>query len=279
MTSQFKSLERSLSRAASARSFVSWSSVGLLAGRCQGLNMRQAHARCSTRTRRNMQLQASVRDPSDPYNAYIDKSLIVPGVAEGPLRGLSFAVKDLFDVAGHLTGFGNPIWLETHPPATHTAPAVQALLNAGATLRGKTHMDELAYSLNGENVHYGTPINPAAPGRIPGGSSSGSAVAVACGDVDIGLGTDTGGSIRVPASFCGLLGIRPSWGRVSAEGTAALAPSFTTPGWCVGLGQATWRRKRARKAGLPHEGYDGPVMAWCQILCKWPRGPHPLARR
>ncbi|GIL60004.1 hypothetical protein Vafri_14638 [Volvox africanus] len=140
-------------------------------------------------------------------------------------------------------------------------------------------MDELAYSLNGENVHYGTPINPAAPGRIPGGSSSGSAVAVACGDVDIGLGTDTGGSIRVPASFCGLLGIRPSWGRVSAEGTAALAPSFTTPGWCVGLGQATWRRKRARKAGLPHEGYDGPVMAWCQILCKWPRGPHPLARR
>ncbi|GIL59998.1 hypothetical protein Vafri_14638 [Volvox africanus] len=141
MTSQFKSLERSLSRAASARSFVSWSSVGLLAGRCQGLNMRQAHARCSTRTRRNMQLQASVRDPSDPYNAYIDKSLIVPGVAEGPLRGLSFAVKDLFDVAGHLTGFGNPIWLETHPPATHTAPAVQV----STYLRGRSPIPSLTY--------------------------------------------------------------------------------------------------------------------------------------
>ncbi|PNW76486.1 hypothetical protein CHLRE_11g467630v5 [Chlamydomonas reinhardtii] len=167
----------------------------------------------------------------DPNNAFIDKSLTVQGAAEGPLKGLTFAVKDLFDVAGHRTGFGNPVWLDTHPPATRTAPAVQALLDAGATLRGKTHMDELAYSLNGENVHYGTPRNPAAPGRIPGGSSSGSAVAVAAGDVDIGLGTDTGGSIRVPASFCGLLALRPTWGRVSSEATTALAPSFTTPAW------------------------------------------------
>ncbi|KXZ51886.1 hypothetical protein GPECTOR_11g320 [Gonium pectorale] len=175
-----------------------------------------------------MQARAS---SNDPYNAYIDKDLTLQGAAEGPLKGLTFTVKDLFDVAGHRTGFGNPLWLETHPPATRTSPAVQALLDAGATLRGKTHMDELAYSLNGENVHYGTPVNPAAPGRIPGGSSSGSAVAVAAGEVDIGVGTDTGGSIRVPAAFCGLLGLRPTWGRVSAEATTALAPSFTTPGW------------------------------------------------
>ncbi|KAG2439098.1 hypothetical protein HYH02_006620 [Chlamydomonas schloesseri] len=170
----------------------------------------------------------------DPNNAYIDKGLTVQGAAEGPLKGLTFAVKDLFDVAGHRTGFGNPTWLETHPPATRTAPAVQALLDAGATLRGKTHMDELAYSLNGENKHYGTPRNPAAPGRIPGGSSSGSAVAAAAGDVPLALGSDTGGSVRVPAAYCGLFGIRPTWGRTNLEGARPLAPSFDTAGWWVG---------------------------------------------
>ncbi|GIL82498.1 hypothetical protein Vretimale_11935 [Volvox reticuliferus] len=226
-----KGLERSLSRASPARSFVSWGSVSLLAGRCSGLSIRQAYFRSFTWPRRRMQMQANVNDPSDPYNAYIDKSLTVPGAAEGPLRGLSFAVKDLFDVAGHLTGFGNPIWLETHSPATRTAQAVQALLDAGATLCGKTHMDELAYSLNGENVHYGTPTNPAAPGRIPGGSSSGSAVAVAAGDVPLALGSDTGGSVRVPAAYCGLLGIRPTWGRTNLTGARPLAPSFDTAGW------------------------------------------------
>ncbi|KAG2432169.1 hypothetical protein HXX76_009089 [Chlamydomonas incerta] len=171
----------------------------------------------------------------DPNNAYIDKALTVQGAAEGPLKGLTFAVKDLFDVSGHRTGFGNPVWLETHPPATRTAPAVQALLDAGATLRGKTHMDELAYSLNGENVHYGTPRNPAAPGRIPGGSSSGSAVAAAAGDVPLALGSDTGGSVRVPAAYCGLFGIRPSWGRTNLEGARPLAPSFDTAGWWVAV--------------------------------------------
>ncbi|GFR45104.1 hypothetical protein Agub_g6481 [Astrephomene gubernaculifera] len=167
----------------------------------------------------------------DPNNAYIDRTLTVHGAQEGSLKGLKFAAKDLFDVAGHRTGFGNPVWLDTHPPATRTAPAVQTLLDAGATLYGKTHMDELAYSLNGENAHYGTPVNPAAPGRIPGGSSSGSAVAVAAGDVPLALGSDTGGSVRVPASYCGLLGIRPTWGRISLEGLRPLAPSFDTVGW------------------------------------------------
>ncbi|KAK9829139.1 hypothetical protein WJX72_004102 [[Myrmecia] bisecta] len=150
---------------------------------------------------------------------------------QGPLEGLAFAAKDIYDVKGYRTAFGNPTWLETHPVATSTAPAVQALLDAGARLVGKTHMDELAYSLNGENVHYGTPVNPAAPDRVPGGSSSGSAVAVADGTVDIGLGSDTGGSVRVPAAYCGILGIRPTHGRVSLEIACPMAPSFDTGGF------------------------------------------------
>ena len=104
-------------------------------------------------------------------------SLDIPGASQGPLAGLTFAAKDLFDVAGHTTGAGNPTWLATHPPATTTAPAVQALLDAGARLVGKTVTDELAFSINGENAHYGTPLNAKAPQRIPGGSSSGSASA------------------------------------------------------------------------------------------------------
>ncbi|MEW5297920.1 MAG: hypothetical protein WDW36_001098 [Sanguina aurantia] len=163
--------------------------------------------------------------------AYIDAGLHIDGAAAGPLSGLTFAVKDLFDVAGHVTGFGSPTWLATHAPATATAPAVQLLLDAGANLRGKTHMDELAYSLNGENVHYGTPVNPAAPGRVPGGSSSGSAVAVAAGDAPLSLGSDTGGSVRIPASYVGSLGMRPTHGRITLAGGRPLAPSFDTVGW------------------------------------------------
>ena len=118
----------------------------------------------------------------------------------------------MFDIAGHRTGNGNPVWLETHAPAARTASAVERLLAAGASMVGKTHTDEMAYSLNGENVHYGTPTNPHAPGRIPGGSSSGSAVAVAGGLVDFALGTDCGGSVRLPASYCGIYGIRTTHG-------------------------------------------------------------------
>ncbi len=150
---------------------------------------------------------------------------------EGPLAGRSFVAKDVFDVAGFATGAGHPEWLAEAGTAQSTAAAVAALVDAGATLIGKAHTDELAYSLSGTNVHYGTPVNPAAPGRMPGGSSSGSAVAVASGLCDIGLGGDTGGSVRVPASYCGIWGIRPSHGRVASEGMVPLAPSFDTVGW------------------------------------------------
>jgi amidase len=170
--------------------------------------------------------------PNDPYNAFCRHADVeMQGAPDGPLRGLTFAVKDVFDIAGHRTGNGNPVWLETHPPAARTASAVERLLAAGARMVGKTHTDELAYSLNGENVHYGTPINPRAPGRIPGGSSSGSAAAVAGGLVDFALGTDCGGSVRLPASFCGIYGIRTRHGLVPADGVVDLAKSFDTVGW------------------------------------------------
>jgi amidase len=168
----------------------------------------------------------------DPYNAFCRHTQVeLAGAPEGPLRGLTFAVKDVFDIAGHRTGNGNPVWLETHLPSTRTASSVERLLAAGATMIGKTHTDEMTYSLNGENVHYGTPTNPRAPGRIPGGSSSGSAVAVAGGVADFALGTDCGGSIRLPASYCGIFGIRPTHGLVPADGVVDLAASFDTVGW------------------------------------------------
>jgi amidase len=155
----------------------------------------------------------------------------VKGAPHGPLAGLRFAVKDIYDVAGQKTGFGSPDWLRTHEPAGRTAPAVQALLDAGAEIAGKTLTDEMAWSLTGENAHYGTPVNVNAPGRIPGGSSSGSVSVVAAGVVDFAIGSDTGGSVRLPASFCGVLGIRPTHGRISLEGVCPLASSFDTCGW------------------------------------------------
>ena len=155
----------------------------------------------------------------------------VKGSGKGPLAGLTFGVKDIYDIAGHKTGFGSPDWLATHDAATSTAPVVAALLAAGAEMVGKTQTDELTYSLNGENAHYGTPVNVNAPGRIPGGSSSGSSAAVAGKLVDFAVGSDTGGSVRAPASFCGIYGIRPTHGRISLEGACALAKSFDTAGW------------------------------------------------
>ncbi len=155
----------------------------------------------------------------------------LPGSGTGPLAGLSLAVKDVFHIKGHRTGAGNPDWLRTHPAAETTAPAVQRLLDTGAHTVGKTHTDELAYSLNGENVHYGTPVNPNAAGRIPGGSSSGSAAAVAGGLVDFAIGTDCGGSVRLPASYCGIFGFRPTHGCIPLDGIVPLASSFDTVGW------------------------------------------------
>jgi amidase len=147
------------------------------------------------------------------------------------LAGLTFAAKDLFDVAGYPTGGGNPDWAAYYPVPTRHAWAVQTLLDAGATLAGKTITDEVSLGILGENPFYGTPVNTAAPDRVPGGSSSGSAAAVAAGLVDTALGTDTGGSVRVPASFCGLYGIRPTHGRLNLRGMLPQAPSSDTTGW------------------------------------------------
>ena len=167
--------------------------------------------------------------PSAPSVARTTRGL--GGSPGGPLHGLTFAAKDVFDIAGSRTGFGNPTWLESHPPALATAPAVQRLLDAGADMVGKTVTDELTYSLSGQNAHYGTPVNSSAPGRICGGSSSGSASAVAGGMVDFAMGTDCGGSVRLPASYCGILGIRPTHGRISLEGVSPFTWSFDVAGW------------------------------------------------
>ena len=168
----------------------------------------------------------------DSLNAFCTHSAArLQGAPGGQLAGLTFAAKDLFDIAGHVTGAGNPDWLALHAPASRTAPVVQRLVDSGAEMIGKTHTDELSRGILGENAHYGTPINPKAPGRVPGGSSSGSAAAVAGGLVDFALGTDTGGSVRIPASFCGIYGIRPTHGRLSLEGVVGQAPSYDTVGW------------------------------------------------
>lgn len=155
----------------------------------------------------------------------------IEGRAGGPLAGLTFAAKDLFDVAGRPTGAGNHDWARDHPVPSKHAWAVQTLLDGGATLVGKTITDEISLGILGENAFDGTPANPRAPGRVPGGSSSGSASAVAQGLCDTALGTDTGGSVRVPASFCGLYGIRPTHGSLPLDGMLAQAPSSDTTGW------------------------------------------------
>jgi amidase len=170
--------------------------------------------------------------PADPINAFVDyPDVPVPNAANGPLAGLTFAVKDIFDVAGYPTGCGNPVKRRESGAAKTHAPVVARLLEAGARFVGKTHTAELAFSLDGRNAHYGTPINPAAPGRVPGGSSSGSAAAVAAGLCDFALGSDTGGSVRGPASFCGIVGLRPTFGRTDLRGAMPLAASFDTVGW------------------------------------------------
>jgi amidase len=166
-------------------------------------------------------------------SAFVPHDLAAPlrCATDGPLAGLTAAVKDMYDIAGTRTGNGNPTWLETHAPATAHAAAVARILNAGATIIGKAVCDEFFYSVTGANAHYGTPNNPRAPGRLPGGSSSGSASAVAAGACDFALGSDTGGSVRIPASFNGIYGLRTTHGRVDDKGAAAMAPSFDTPGW------------------------------------------------
>ena len=169
---------------------------------------------------------------SDDIGAFVpEQQFRLAGKSGGPLAGLTFAAKDLFDVAGHRTGGGNPDWARTYPVPTRHAWAVQTLLDAGADLIGKTITDEVSLGILGENPFEGTPRNLRAPGRVPGGSSAGSAAAVAAGLCDTALGTDTGGSVRVPASFCGIHGIRPTHGRLDLSGMMSQAPSSDTTGW------------------------------------------------
>ena len=162
-----------------------------------------------------------------PHN--IDVPIV--GAQTGLLAGLSAVVKDMYDIAGSRTGGGNPDWLATQKPASKHASAVEKILAAGATITGKTICDEFFYSVSGVTAHYGTPPNIRAPGRIPGGSSSGSAAACGANTCDFALGSDTGGSVRIPASFNGIYGLRPTHGRVDLTGAMAMAPSFDVAGW------------------------------------------------
>ncbi|MBP0491532.1 amidase [Roseomonas indoligenes] len=183
----------------------------------------------------------------------------------GLLAGLTFAAKDLYDVAGSPTTYGNPDWARTHPVPPSTAPIVKMLAEAGARFLGKTKTVELAYGLTGENIWYGTPVNPAAPDRFPGGSSSGSASVVASGGADIALGSDTGGSVRIPASYCGIFGIRPSWGAVPLTGARGLAPSFDTAGWFAARASVL---RRAGEVLLPLGG-EGPLGPCLRVQEAW----------
>jgi amidase len=176
-------------------------------------------------------------------SAFVPHDLTAPliGANAGSLAGLSAAIKDMYDIAGYRTGGGSPDWLDAQAPAKTTAAAVARILDAGATIIGRTVCDEFFYGLSGANTHYGTPINPRAPNRLPGGSSSGSASATAAGACDFALGSDTGGSVRVPAAFCGIYGIRPTHGRIDLSGAMPMAPSFDVAGWFAS-GPGVFRR-------------------------------------
>jgi amidase len=174
-----------------------------------------------------------MNNQNDSVNAFMAHGFEapVPRAETGPLADLSFAVKDMYDVKGLRTGFGNPAILERTEVARATNSTVQKLLDSGARFAGKTQCDELTFSLMGKNAHYPRPINSAAPNRVTGGSSSGSAAAVADGLCDFAIGSDTGGSVRGPASFCGLFGLRPTHGVIPLDHACGLAPSFDTFGW------------------------------------------------
>ena len=168
----------------------------------------------------------------DGLNAWCDyPAVAVPHAAQGPLAGMRLAVKDIFPVAGYPNGWGSPTRLSEADIDTETAPAVQALLDAGAQVVGKAQCEELCFSLTGINRHYGAPVNPRAPERVTGGSSSGSVSLTAAGVVDMATGSDTGGSVRAPASYTGLLGLRTTHGRIPLDGAMPLAPSYDVFGW------------------------------------------------
>ncbi len=180
-------------------------------------------------------------DPvEDPATWRVLGSPLVAPTGTGPLDGVALAVKDLVAVAGQRVGAGNPARLALARTEPAHAPVLAALLAAGAHVRGIATTDELAYSISGTNVHTGSPANPWGTGLAVGGSTSGPASAVARGQADLGLGTDTAGSIRVPASWCGLHGLRPTHGALPLDGVLPLAPGFDVVGWVT------------RDAGLLH---------------------------
>ena len=165
-------------------------------------------------------------------NAWCDYSHVdVPHAESGPLSGLTLAVKDIFQVTGYPNGWGQPTRLAEAEPDTETQSVVQAMLDAGISIAGKSQCEELCFSLTGINQHYGAPVNAAAPDRVTGGSSSGSVSLISAGIVDVAPGSDTGGSVRAPASYCGLIGLRTTHGRISLDRTMPLAPSFDCFGW------------------------------------------------
>ncbi|KAH6773255.1 translocon at the outer membrane of chloroplasts 64-V [Perilla frutescens var. hirtella] len=174
---------------------------------------------------------------SEDFGAFVERFELLPfpqpppPAARLPLSTLTFAVSDNFDVKGYITGYGSADWKRTHEATSKSAEVVKTMLKKGATCVGKTVMGQLGYGILGKNKNYGTPINPEEPSYVPGGSSSGSAVAVAAQIVDFALGTDTVGCIRVPASFCGILGFRPSHGLVSTVGVLPNSQSLDTVGW------------------------------------------------
>ena len=196
-----------------------------------------------------------------PSNAFLSlRDIMVPNAPSGPLAGLRLAVKDVLDVEGYPTG-GGALDFSPRPERT-TASCVRALLAAGAHFVGKTVTDELAFSLMGANDHFPRPRNWAAPTRFTGGSSCGSAAAVGANEADIALGTDTGGSIRAPASFCGLVGLRGTHGRIPTEGCLPLAPSFDTVGWFA----TSFAVYRQVAAVLEPEGKEEP-RSWRPLRC------------
>jgi amidase len=176
----------------------------------------------------------------------------------GPLSGIRLVAKDVLDVAGTVTGAGNPDWAAGRSRASRHAAAVATLLGAGAELAGKGQCAELAYSLSGDNVHYGMPTNSAAPAHDPGGSTSGPAAAVAGGLCDLGIGTDTLGSTRIPASYCGLYGYRPTHGVISTTGVLPLAQRFDTLGLLASDPVALRRAAEVLLGNRSTEGKDPP---------------------
>jgi amidase len=169
-------------------------------------------------------------EDAPPVHCWAPGSVSLPATGHGPLDGVTVAVKDMISVAGHVSSFGHPRWRATHSPSGETAPALAGLLAAGASVTGLAKLDQLAYSLIGNAGEGVAPLNSQYPARFTGGSSSGPAAAVAAGLAGAGLGTDTAGSIRVPAAACGLFGFRPTHGLVSTRGVLPLAPSFDVVG-------------------------------------------------